>query len=85
MTEALKGDADLEQLFSIRRSCERTSTPRAPKKAGDQAFGHSRGGLSTKIHAAVEALGNPLRWRLTVGHLFIPTPPVSPPPRAGKS
>lgn len=40
-----------------------------PKKAGDQAIGRSRGGLSTKIHAAVEALGNPLRLRLTAGQI----------------
>ena len=33
----------------------------------DQAIGRSRGGLSTKIHATVEALGNPVRIRLTGG------------------
>ena len=30
-------------------------------------MGRSRGGLSTKIHATVDALGNPLRWVLTGG------------------
>lgn len=30
-------------------------------------MGHSRGGLSTKIHAAVDALGNPVRLLLTAG------------------
>jgi transposase len=30
-------------------------------------MGKSRGGLSTKIHAAVDALGNPLRLLLTPG------------------
>lgn len=30
-------------------------------------MGKSRGGLSTKIHAAVDALGNPLRLLLTEG------------------
>jgi transposase len=40
----------------------------APKKAGvDQAIGRSRGGLSTKIHALVDALGNPLGFFLTGG------------------
>jgi transposase len=34
---------------------------------GDEAIGRSRGGLSTKIHAAVDALGNPLRFILTAG------------------
>ena len=37
------------------------------KKAEDQAIGRSRGGLSTKIHALVDALGNPLRLLLTPG------------------
>lgn len=30
-------------------------------------MGKSRGGLSTKIHAAVDALGNPIRLLLTPG------------------
>jgi transposase len=38
-----------------------------PKKDQDQAIGHSRGGLSTKIHALVDALGNPLAFLLTPG------------------
>lgn len=32
-------------------------------------MGKSRGGLSTKIHATVDALGNPLRLLLTPGQL----------------
>ncbi len=32
-----------------------------------EAMGKSRGGLSTKIHAAVDALGNPVRFILTGG------------------
>lgn len=43
---------------------------RAHKKSGGQeaqALGRSRGGFSTKIHVAVDALGNPLRIRLTSG------------------
>jgi transposase len=39
----------------------------ALKKSQDQAIGHSRGGLSTKIHALVDALGNPLAFLLTGG------------------
>jgi len=42
----------------------------AEKKHGDQerqALGRSRGGFSTKIHIAVDALGNPLRLYLTAG------------------
>ena len=41
---------------------------RRPKKVGeDQAIGRSKGGLSTKIHAFVDALGNPLAFHLTPG------------------
>jgi transposase len=42
----------------------------ALKKNGGQAaqaLGRSRGGFSTKIHISVDALGNPLRFRLTAG------------------
>jgi transposase len=42
----------------------------APKKSGGQeaqALGRSRGGFSTKIHATVDSLGNPLRLQLTAG------------------
>jgi transposase len=42
----------------------------APKKAGeDQAIGKSKGGLSTKIHVLVNALGNPLKIILTAGQV----------------
>jgi transposase len=37
------------------------------KQQQEQAMGKSRGGLSTKIHAAVDAQGNPLRLLLTAG------------------
>ncbi|WP_157580375.1 IS5 family transposase [Rudanella lutea] len=33
-----------------------------------QALGRSRGGLTTKIHALVDALGNPIRIELSPGH-----------------
>lgn len=41
----------------------------AKKNGGQdqQALGRSRGGFSTKIHVNVDALGNPLRFRLTGG------------------
>lgn len=38
------------------------------KKKGPQAIGVSRGGLNTKIHAVCDALGNPLRFKLTPGN-----------------
>ena len=37
------------------------------KKNGEQSLGRSRGGFSCKIHVAVDALGNPLRFILTAG------------------
>ena len=42
---------------------------RAKKSGGQEAqeLGRSRGGFSTKIHIAVDALGNPLRLFLTAG------------------
>jgi transposase len=40
-----------------------------PKKEGPQAIGRSRGGLTGKIHAVVDALGNPVRWLLTGGEV----------------
>src|ERR1700720_1149298 len=39
----------------------------ARKKNGSQAIGRSRGGLTTKIHALVDALGNPVELMLTPG------------------
>ena len=46
----------------------RSSTQRwRAKKNGPQAIGRSRGGLTTKIHALVDALGNPVELMLTPG------------------
>jgi len=44
------------------------SIERGQKKRGDQALGRSCGGLSTKIHAVVEGLGNLSHWVLTGGN-----------------
>lgn len=35
--------------------------------AEEEALGRSRGGFTTKLHAAVDALGNPLRFTVTPG------------------
>ncbi len=40
---------------------------RSTKKHGAQSLGRSRGGFSTKIHLATDALGNALRFILTGG------------------
>jgi hypothetical protein len=53
----------------MRRLCVPTNE-RAGAKGGEpeaEAMGRSRGGLSTKIHATVDALGNPLSFHLTPG------------------
>src|ERR671912_951110 len=52
--------------------CNRRQSPPAQRrgsKKGDskEAIGRSRGGLTTKIHAIVDALGNPLAVSLTGG------------------
>ena len=44
-----------------------TSIAPAPKKEGAQAIGRSRGGATTKIHALVDALGNPVEVMLSPG------------------
>ena len=41
--------------------------PERAKNGGDQAIGRSRGGLTTKIHALVDAMGNPVGFSLTPG------------------
>src|SRR5271169_610092 len=43
------------------------STVPVREKNGAQAIGKSRGGLTTKIHALVDALGNPFNLMLTPG------------------
>ena len=51
---------------------DRTSAPalsRRKRGPQEQAIGRSRGGLTTKIHIAVDALGNPLRLLLTAGQV----------------
>jgi transposase len=40
----------------------------------DQALGRSRGGFGTKVHIAVDALGNPVRLILTGGQVADVTP-----------
>ena len=50
--------------------CGHISIAPAHKKTGeDEAIGRSRGGLSTKIHALVDALGNPVGFYLTGGEV----------------
>ena len=65
----LAKDADFEEVYldgTIVRTHQHATG--APKKHGDQAIGRSRGGLTTKIHAAVEGLGNLATFVLTGGN-----------------
>ena len=55
--------------LSTQRLFVPTSILPAPKKAGGQEIGRSRGGLTTKLHVAVDALGNPLRVILSAGQI----------------
>ena len=67
-------DADLEHLM-IDSTLVRThssASGASKKKHGTQqkqALGRSAGGFTTKIHIAVDALGNPLRFLLTPGEV----------------
>ena len=68
--DALAQDADNEYAFELTPpSYVPTSTALVQKGGGldKQAIGRSRGGLSTKIHTTVDALGNPTGFYLTPG------------------
>jgi transposase len=64
-------DPDMESLMVdstiVRAHPCAAGAPRARGGQTSQALGRSRGGFSTKIHISVDALGNPLRVRLTAG------------------
>ena len=63
----LAADADNEFAMIDRHSIVRAHqhSAGAQKKLDEnQAIGRSHGGLSTKIHALVDALGNPHQWLL---------------------
>lgn len=66
--KTLSADYDLEYVM-VDGSIVRVHQHGAPKRTeqDSEAVGKSRGGLSTKIHAAVDALGNPVRLILTAG------------------
>ena len=80
--ERLAADADNEYAMinsTIVRAHQHSAG--APKKDEDQAIGRSRGGLSTKIHALVDALGNPLALLLTPGQTHDLAGADAPPPQ----
>jgi len=70
LLDLLAMDADNEYAMldsTIVRAHQHSAGAR--KSDGDQAIGRSKGGLSTKIHALVDALGNPLKTILTGGQV----------------
>src|SRR5690606_7654302 len=51
---------------SARRGCPKKGAP--PERVAErEALGRSRGGLTTKVHVACDALGNPVRLLVTAG------------------
>lgn len=58
---------DLPERFGDFRVVHLRHMRRSQRGALAQAIGRSRGGLSTKIHATVDALGNPTGFHLTPG------------------
>jgi YD repeat-containing protein len=65
----LADDAD-NKYAMIDATIVRAHQQACGRKGGDpggEAIGRSKGGLSTKIHATVDALGNPLGFHLTPG------------------
>lgn len=65
--EALAADRD-NQYLMIDSTIVRAHQQAASGKGGkDQALGRSRGGLTTKIHMLVDALGQPLRFIVMPG------------------
>ncbi len=67
--EAVSKDRDLEALFINSTIVRAHQHAAGTQKKGSHALGRSRGELSTKIHTAVDALGNSLRWILTGGEI----------------
>ncbi|MCP1998526.1 hypothetical protein J2S34_000948 [Nitrobacter winogradskyi] len=72
MLAVLAREADLEWLMidsTIVRAHQHAAGARQSKGGGDaQGLGRSRGGLSTKIHAAGDALGLPVRLTQVQGN-----------------
>ena len=66
---ALGGDVDLEHLLLDSTTVRAHQHAAGAKRGRDsEALGRSRGGWSTKIHAAVNGDGRPVRLRLTGGN-----------------
>jgi transposase len=65
----LASDADNEYMMIDATIVRAHQHSAGAQKRRDQAIGRSRGGLTTKIHALVDALGNPANLMLTAGQI----------------
>jgi len=65
---ALSADADRENISIDSTSCKVHQSANGGEKAENKAVGVSKGGRNTKIHAAVDGLGNPLAFLLSPGN-----------------
>ncbi len=64
--------------WSMRRSRRSTGTVKVQKGDSEPGHGRSKGGMTTKILALTDALGNLVRFRLMPGHRFdtVGVPPL---------
>jgi hypothetical protein len=70
--EALARGADLDNLLNdstVIRAHQHAAGPQKKGWSKDRALGRSRGGFGTKVHIAVDALGNPVRLIITDGQV----------------
>ncbi|MBE0343600.1 transposase [Paenibacillus sp. 28ISP30-2] len=73
----MTSDADLQDVSLDSTSCKvHQHASGAENAETNQEIGLSRGGQNTKIHAVVDALGNPVRLFLTSGNIHDCTVPT---------
>jgi len=64
---AVAGEGEIEHILIDSTIVRAHQHSAGALKSGPQAIGRSRGGLSTKLHLAIDAIGRPLRLILTEG------------------
>ncbi|WP_429448108.1 IS5 family transposase [Paraburkholderia sp. 40] len=70
VVNALAGETEIDRVLidsTVVRAHQHSAG--GLKKSGPQALGRSRGGLSTKLHLAVDSAGRPLRLIITEGQV----------------
>ncbi len=66
-TRGIQRDGDQTRADRLDHRSSPPAFGRGSKKSGPQALGRSRGGLTTKLHLAVDEAGRPLRMIVTEG------------------